>query len=85
MLIFTIGDLIDVGLGIVCGIIATKASEPFFRGVQRQGLRKYVRSWFSDDSDFTKKSNLPHTDSIDLKIYSNQILTLDHQKRKGQA
>ena len=85
MLIFTIGDLIDVGLGIVCGIIATKASEPFFRGVKRQGLRKYVRSWFSDDSDFTKKSNLPQTDSINSKTHSNQILTLDHQKRKERA
>ena len=85
MLIFTVGDLIDVGLGIVCGIIATKASEPFFSGVKRQGLRKYVRNWFSDDSDFTKKSNLPHTDSINSKIYNNQILTLENQKRKERA
>lgn len=85
MLIFTAGDLIDVGLGIVCGIIATKASEPFFRGVKCQGLRKYVRSWFSDDSDFTKKSNLLHTDSINSKIYNNQILTLENQKRKERA
>ena len=49
MLTLTIGDLIDIGCGIFFGVIATKASEPFFKGVKQFGLKHYVRSWFSED------------------------------------
>lgn len=82
MLTLIIGDLIDIGCGVFFGVIATKASEPFFKGVKQFGLKHYVRSWFSEDK---KRSNLPYTDSIKAKTYSNQILTLDNKKRKERA
>lgn len=57
MLTLTIGDLIDIGCGIFFGVIATKASEPFFKGVQQQGLKRYVRSWFSEDTKKVESSD----------------------------
>ena len=59
MLTLTIGDLIDISCGVFLGVIATKASEPFFKGVKQFGLKHYVRSWFSEDK---KRSNPPYTD-----------------------
>lgn len=79
MITLKVIDLVDLSAGIVFGIIFTKSSEPFFKGVKQFGLKHYVRNWFSEN---TKRSNLQHTDSIQSKIYSNQILTLDNKKRK---
>lgn len=56
MITLTVIDLVDLGAGIVFGIILTKASEPFFKGVQQQGLKRYVRSWFSEDTKKVESS-----------------------------
>lgn len=57
MITLTIIDLVDLSAGIVFGIIFTKASEPFFKGVQQQGLKRYVRSWFSEDTKKAESSD----------------------------
>lgn len=50
MITFTAIELVDLSAGIVFGIIFTKASEPFFKGIKQYGFKRYVRSWFSEDT-----------------------------------